>query len=90
MDWFVWMLAACTVASTLDSSGFSATVNVPDSLGEAPPDLGPDEVAGDEADLGVGGVDGVDAGLGKGCGADGGGHFVVSSVDWMTIDEYSI
>ena len=29
LDWLVWMLAACTVASTLDSSGFSATVNVP-------------------------------------------------------------
>ena len=41
MDWFVWMLAACTVASTLDSSGFSATVNVPDTSVKRPRTLVP-------------------------------------------------
>ena len=43
-------------------------------VGEAAPDLGADEVAGDEPDLGVRRVDGVGAGLGKGGGVRCAGH----------------
>ena len=41
MDWLVWMLAAWTTASRVDSSGFSATVKVPEHSVKRPRTLVP-------------------------------------------------
>ena len=41
IDWLVWMLAALTSASKVESSGFSATVKVPENSVKRPRTLVP-------------------------------------------------
>ena len=61
------MLAAWTVASTVEFSMVSPMVIVARKVSEITANLRRHEVASDEVNVGVHGVDGVDAGSGKSC-----------------------